>query len=122
MRDQERKAVAMLMQYLGGFELALEEQGSDIFVKEGIEDMERCLERVSNIDDLDSGAPLRPDSKAFAGIARTYRGIFETCSSFGAKISTVHKGAALVSERLLQTLLSICELEIQRASEVRIGG
>ncbi len=39
------------------------------------------LERVSNIDDLDSGAPLRPDFKAFAGIAGTYRGIFETRSS-----------------------------------------
>ena len=44
MRDQERKAAAVLMQYLGGFELALEEQGSsEAFVKEGIEDMERCL-------------------------------------------------------------------------------
>ncbi len=41
------------------------------------------LERVSNIDDLDSGAPLRPDFKAFAGIAGTYRGIFETRSRNG---------------------------------------
>ncbi len=39
------------------------------------------VERVSNIDDLDSGAPLRPDFKAFAGIAGTYRGIFETRSN-----------------------------------------
>ncbi len=45
-----------------------------------IEFLRSLLERVSNIDDLDSGAPLRPDFKAFAGIAGTYRGIFETRS------------------------------------------
>ena len=33
------------------------------------------LERVSNINDFDSGAPWRPDSKALAGIAGTWRTI-----------------------------------------------
>jgi hypothetical protein len=42
----------------------------------------RCsIERVSNINDLDSGAPLRPDFKALMGTAGTPRTIYETRSN-----------------------------------------
>jgi hypothetical protein len=69
------------------------------------------VERVSNIDDLDSRQPVRPRFKALLGIVGTQRTIFETSSSEKTRIGayglkpdgtlTAHLGIVPNSDTLL---------------------
>jgi hypothetical protein len=67
----------------------------------------RLLERVSDIDDLDSRAPLRPDFKALMGAAGTPETIFETRSSLFLSSLSLHCTTSVLPARCLDGRLSM---------------